>query len=63
MKLRLREALESRGISQRELARRMGVDRQLVNHYVMSGRCTMPRVKMLAEALQIRELDLVEFER
>ena len=63
MRLRLREVLLSLGISQRELSRRLGVDHQLVNHYVATRRCTMPRVKLLADALGVSERELLEFER
>ena len=63
MKLRLREVLLSLGISQRELAKRLGVDHQLVNYYVTSQRCTMARLRLLAEKLQVSERELVEFER
>ena len=63
MKLRLQQALDAAGMSQRELARRLGHAHQWVDQLVEQRSCTLRTVTRLAAAMGVAEQELVEFER
>lgn len=63
LKVRLKKAMQSRNITQAELARRTGLSRSAINQY-LSG-YTMPksdRIYLLAKALDVSEAWLMGFD-
>ena len=63
MRLRLDAVLRAKGMSRRDLATKLQKTTQFVNYIAKEERCNFTTVGQLAEALDVPERELLEFER
>ena len=63
MRLRLQEVLQAAGITAADLAVQMGTTRQHVAYLLRVRRCNFQTIARLADALDLPEQELVEFDK